>query len=62
MSRYTELQNLVNSMAGDFEKFYDKNNKAAGTRVRKHMQELRTWAATVRTEVQNMKNAETESK
>ena len=62
MSRFTDLVNLVNSFEGDFSKFYDKGNKAAGTRVRKHMQELRKHAAEIRTEVQNMKSADTEGK
>ena len=34
MSRYDELTGLVNDLGPDFAKFYDKGNKAAGTRVR----------------------------
>ena len=44
------------SLEGDFEKFYDKQNSAAGTRVRKGMQELKNMAQEIRTEVQNKKN------
>jgi len=54
--RYAELQRLVASMAPDFEKFYKDGNKAAGTRVRNAMQELKTLAQTIRTEVQAIKN------
>jgi hypothetical protein len=54
--RYTELQQLVAGMAADFEKFYKDGNKAAGTRVRLAMQELKTFAQTVRNEVQTIKN------
>jgi len=54
--RYAELQRLVAGMAGDFAKFYGDGNKAAGTRVRNAMQELKTFAQTVRTEVQTIKN------
>lgn len=54
--RYAELQRLVAGMAGDFAKFYNDGNKAAGTRVRNAMQELKTFAQTVRTEVQTIKN------
>ena len=54
--RYTELQALVAKMAPDFEKFYKDGNKAAGTRVRNAMQELKTFAQAVRTEVQSIKN------
>jgi hypothetical protein len=55
-NRYTELQQLVAGMAGDFEKFFIHGNKAAGTRVRNAMQELKTFAQNVRTEVQAIKN------
>jgi hypothetical protein len=55
--RYAELQQLVAGMAADFEKFYRDNNKAAGTRVRNAMQELKTLAQAIRTEVQAIKNS-----
>lgn len=41
----------------DFEKFYEKGNQAAGTRVRKGMQDLKSLAQEIRSEVQNMKNS-----
>lgn len=56
MARFDEVKNLVMSLEGDFEKFYDKNNQAAGTRVRKGMQELKTLAQNIRSEVQDTKN------
>ena len=56
VARYTELQALVVGMAADFQKFYVDGNKAAGTRVRLAMQELKTFAQTVRNEVQTIKN------
>ena len=54
--RFTELQALVAKMEADFQKFYKDGNKAAGTRVRNAMQELKTFAQAVRTEVQAIKN------
>ena len=57
-SRFTELQALVAKMAPDFEKFYKDGNKAAGTRVRNAMQELKTFAQMIRTEVQAIKNGQ----
>lgn len=54
--RYAELQRLVADMAADFAKFYQDGNKAAGTRVRNAMQELKTFAQNVRKEVQDIKN------
>ena len=38
-NRFQDFAKLVESMEGDFEKFYDKEVGAAGTRVRKHLQE-----------------------
>jgi hypothetical protein len=55
-ARYDELKALVASMEADFVAFYTKSNKAAGTRVRNKMQELKTFAQNVRTEVQSIKN------
>lgn len=56
MNKFAEVRDLVMSLEGDFEKFYDKGNQAAGTRVRKGMQDLKTLAQAIRSEVQNMKN------
>ena len=56
MSRYTELQDLLASFEKDFEKFYDKGNKSAGTRVRKAMNDLKRKAQDIRKEVQDMKS------
>ena len=55
-NRFAELQRLVAGMATDFEKFYRDGNKAAGTRVRNSMQELKAFAQTVREEVLTMRN------
>lgn len=56
VGRFVELQQLVAGMQSDFEKFYRDGNKAAGTRVRNFMQELKTLAQAIRTEVQSIKN------
>jgi cytochrome c556 len=55
MSRLQELRDLVDSFEKDFVKFYDKGNKSAGTRVRKHMNDLKRKAQEVRKEVQEIK-------
>ena len=57
MSQFSRVQDLVNSLEGDFEKFYDKGNQAAGTRVRKGMQDLKNLAQEIRVDVQSKKNA-----
>ncbi len=56
MKRFEQLKELVDGLEGDFAKFYDKENSAAGTRVRKGMQELKNLAQEIRIEVQDMKN------
>jgi len=56
MKRFNEIKDLVMSLEADFEKFYEKGNNAAGTRVRKGMQELKNLAQDIRVEVQNKKN------
>jgi hypothetical protein len=57
MKRFDELRELVMSLEGDFEKFYEKENNAAGTRVRKGMQDLKNLAQEIRLEVQSKKNS-----
>lgn len=56
MKRFEELRDMVAAMEADFDKFYDKNNNAAGTRVRKGMQDLKNLAQEIRLEVQDIKN------
>jgi len=58
MKRFDELRDLVMSLEADFEKFYDKKNNAAGTRVRKGMQDLKNLAQEIRLEIQSKKNSE----
>lgn len=57
MSRVSELQSLVESVSSEMEKFYDKGNKAAGTRARKGLQDLKKLAQDIRLEIQAQKNA-----
>ena len=56
MNKFGALKDLVMSLEGDFGKFYDKGNNAAGTRVRKGMQDLKNLAQDIRKEVQDIKN------
>lgn len=62
MNRFQQIKEIIDRVEEDFGKFYEKNNKAAGTRIRKAMQELKNLATEIRKEVQNMKNAEETSK
>jgi hypothetical protein len=58
METFEKIKALVNETEGDIQKFYEKGNKAAGTRVRKAMQDLKKLAQDLRTHVQESKNAE----
>jgi len=55
-NRFDEVKDLVMSLEGDFKKFYEQGNKAAGTRVRKGMLDLKTKAQEIRLHVQASKN------
>lgn len=57
MNRFEQVQSLLESVKDDFSKFYDDGNQAAGTRVRKAMQELKNLAQEIRSEVQEIKNS-----
>ncbi len=57
MARFEDLKSFVAGLEKDFQQFYDKGNKAAGTRVRKAMQDLKNMAQEIRSEVQDKKNA-----
>ena len=56
MQKFQELKDLITSLEGDIDKFYSKGNSAAGTRVRKGMQDLKNIAQAIRAEVQELKN------
>lgn len=55
-NRFDEIKDLVMSLEADFKKFYEQGNKAAGTRVRKGMLDLKAKAQEIRLHVQGMKN------
>ncbi len=56
-NHFAALRDLVSGMEDDFNKFYDKGNKAAGTRIRKGMQDIKKMAQDIRADVQSQKNA-----
>ncbi|HMR19086.1 MAG TPA: histone H1 [Sphingobacterium sp.] len=56
MENYTKLKDLVTSIEVDAEKFFNNGNSAAGTRVRKGLQEIKTLAQEIRNEVTAKKN------
>jgi hypothetical protein len=57
MEKFTKLKELLASVEADAEKFYNAGNSAAGTRVRKGMQDLKVLAQDIRAEVTEKKNS-----
>lgn len=58
MEKYNAILELMKSLESDFEKFFVKGNKAAGTRIRKGMQDLKALAQDVRVAVQEKKSTD----
>lgn len=56
MKRFEQVRDLLMSLEDDFVKFYEKGNQAAGTRVRKGMQDLKNLSQEIRVEIQEIKN------
>lgn len=57
MEKFSKVKELVAGIEADAEKFYNAGNGAAGTRVRKAMQDLKNLAQEIRAEVTEKKNA-----
>ena len=57
MEKFEKLNDVLGSAKDDAEKFYIKGNKAAGTRLRKAMQDIKKLAQEVRNSVQESKNS-----
>jgi len=57
MEKFSKVKELLASVEADAEKFYNSGNNAAGTRVRKAMQDLKVLAQEIRTEITEKKNA-----
>lgn len=61
-NKYQEFIAVTEAMESDFEKFYDKEVSAAGTRVRKHLQTLASLCKETRKDVTDVKNSRKEEK
>lgn len=58
MEIFEKLKQTILAAEEDATKFYTKGNAAAGTRVRKAMQEVKQLAQELRVNIQESKNAE----
>jgi hypothetical protein len=56
MEKFSKVKELLASVEADADKFYNAGNGAAGTRVRKAMQDLKNLAQEIRAEVTEKKN------
>jgi hypothetical protein len=51
MEKFNELKTLVTNLEEDVTKFYEKDNKAAGVRLRKGLQDIKALAQALRLDV-----------
>lgn len=58
MEKFNQIKEIIAAAEADVQKFYDSNNNAAGTRVRKALQEIKALAQDMRNEVTEIKNQE----
>lgn len=61
MQKYEELARCVENIERDANKFFNNGNKAAGTRARKHLQELKQLAQDLRVLIQDTKNEKSQA-
>ena len=57
MEKFENLKAILESLTDDIQKFNEKGNKAAGTRVRQGLQQIKTVAQELRKEISERKNA-----
>lgn len=57
MEKFAKLQETIDGMKVDIEKFYEKNQNAAGTRLRKELNNLRKIAAEIRKDIQDIRTS-----
>lgn len=55
MKKFQELKDLVTTIEKDATSFYEKGNKAAGTRLRNGLQQIKGVATDIRKEVTDLK-------
>jgi hypothetical protein len=57
MEKFSQLQAILDGMKVDLEKFYNKSQNAAGTRLRKELNNLRKLAADIRKDIQELRSS-----
>lgn len=56
MDKFNELKAIVAGLEEEATKFYEKNNKAAGVRLRKGLQDIKTLSQALRQDVSAKNN------
>ncbi|WP_036600947.1 hypothetical protein [Olivibacter sitiensis] len=56
IEKFNQLKSLIEGLEADADKFFNKGNSAAGTRVRKGLQDAKNLAQDIRLEIQAAKN------
>jgi len=56
LTEEVEIDGKKYNLKDDFEKFFIRSNKTAGTRIRKMMQEIKGLSQDIRNDVQTYKN------
>lgn len=57
IEKFNQLKSLIEGLDGDADKFFNKGNNAAGTRVRKGLQDVKNLSQAIRLEIQDSKNS-----
>lgn len=57
MDKFANLQEILDGMKADIEKFYSKEQNAAGTRLRKSLNDLKKAASEIRKEIQEIRTS-----
>jgi hypothetical protein len=55
LTEEVEIDGKKYNLKDDFEKFFVRSNRTAGTRIRKMMQEIKKMSQEIRTDVQDYK-------
>jgi len=58
MEKFNELKTLVENLQEDATKFFERDNKAAGVRLRKGLQDIKAVAQEIRIEVSTKNKTE----
>lgn len=62
MEKFEKLQQMLNGMKADIEKFYVKNVNSAGARLRKELNNMRKLANEIRKDIQQIRNQRKQEK